>query len=346
MPWGWFFYRPIPCPPIEQSNLCVAGRLRDARDGDLGVILAVVGRASTAENRSMSAGHRPPLRAAGGSGLGGTGWAEWLAGFSSAWAGDISSVLWPARFMAMLFGRCRVICARLPCKQRPSWRKAPVTSWAKRCAIPTFTFIFIGFSPAGISGFYHRDFPAFVTELCGPILAWPAGAVYRDSRTLSALGAVHFRDLVWPNIAGTCWRVGRKRYSRTIPLAGDFIRGVPLDSRAPLHYAASTPVSVILFSVGRGALWLQTVCRLTSGLVAHILCGCRLLMGHAVRNCWFFSGHQWSAFLGALAGRADVPMLTGRFTRSLVVGSAVPVGAFSRADPICRSAERRLPGDW
>lgn len=82
-----------------------------------------------------------------------------------------------------------------------------------------------------------------------------------------------------------------------------------------------TPLSVILFSVGMGALWLATV-PLTSGLVAHIY-GLRY-MG-TLYGIVFFS-HQLGSFLGVwLGGR--MYDITGNYTMVWWVG--VGVGAFS-----------------
>ena len=82
-----------------------------------------------------------------------------------------------------------------------------------------------------------------------------------------------------------------------------------------------TPVSVILFSVAMGSLWLATV-PLTSGLVAHIY-GLRY-MG-TLYGFVFFS-HQLGSFIGVwLGGR--MYDLYGDYTVVWWVG--VAVGAFS-----------------
>ncbi len=82
-----------------------------------------------------------------------------------------------------------------------------------------------------------------------------------------------------------------------------------------------TPVSVLLFSVLMGSLWLATA-PLTSGLVAHIY-GLRY-MG-TLYGIVFFS-HQLGAFLGVLLG-GRMYDVTGDYT--LVWWIGVGVGAFS-----------------
>ena len=122
------------------------------------------------------------------------------------------------------------------------------------------------------------------------------------------------------NIAGTLaagW--AGKRYSKKYLLAGIYAGRTII---AALFISLPiTPTSVILFSIGMGALWLATV-PLTSGLVAYIY-GLRY-MG-TLYGIVFFS-HQLGSFIGVwLGGR--MYDIYGSYTAVWWVG--VAVGAFS-----------------
>jgi MFS family permease len=115
--------------------------------------------------------------------------------------------------------------------------------------------------------FITAHFPAFVTELCGPIL--PGSALYSlGITTTSRLGALAISLIGLANIAGTLAAgfLGN-RYSKKYLLAGIYLSRTIV---AALFIALPiTPISVIIFSVVMGSLWLATV-PLTSGLIAHI----------------------------------------------------------------------------
>jgi predicted MFS family arabinose efflux permease len=96
-----------------------------------------------------------------------------------------------------------------------------------------------------------------------------------------------------------------------------------------------TPVTVILFSVAMGSLWLATV-PLTSGLVAHIY-GLRY-MG-TLYGIIFFS-HQMGSFLGVWLGGRMYDAF-GSYTGVWWIG--VAIGAFSAVVHL-PVRERRLEG--
>ena len=68
---------------------------------------------------------------------------------------------------------------------------------------PSYTMIFLGFFSCGYQlAFVTAHFPAFVTELCGPIM--PGGALHSMGiTTTSALGAVAISLIGFTNILGT-----------------------------------------------------------------------------------------------------------------------------------------------
>ena len=185
---------------------------------------------------------------------------------------------------------------------------------------PSFALIFLGFFSCGYQlAFITAHFPAFVTELCGPIV--PGGVLHNIGITsTSALGAVSISLVGLANIVGTLtagW-LG-KRYSKKYLLAGIYaLRTVIAGTFIVMPI---TPASVIIFSLAMGGLWLATV-PLTSGLVAHIY-GLRY-MG-TLYGIVFFS-HQLGGFLGVwLGGR--MYDIYGDY--SMVWWIGVGIGAFS-----------------
>jgi MFS family permease len=161
---------------------------------------------------------------------------------------------------------------------------------------PNYALIFIGFFSCGYQlGFLTAHFPAFVTEMCGPIA--PGGLLAgMGITTTSALGAVAISVIGLMNIAGTLtagW--AGQRWQKKNLLAGIYL-GRTLIS-AWFILLPVTPATVLIFSAVMGALWLATV-PLTSGLVAHLY-GVRY-MG-TLYGIVFFS-HQLGAFIGVWLG--------------------------------------------
>ena len=180
--------------------------------------------------------------------------------------------------------------------------------------------IFIGFFSCGYQlAFITAHFPAFVTEMCGPILS--TGLLYSMGiTTTSALGAVAISLIGLTNLVGTLlagW-LGN-RYSKKYLLAGIYTaRTIIL---VAFILTPITPETVVLFSAMMGSLWLATV-PLTSGLIAHIY-GIRF-MG-TLYGLVFFS-HQVGAFFGVwLGGR--MYDLYGDYTAVWWIG--IGVGALS-----------------
>ncbi len=185
---------------------------------------------------------------------------------------------------------------------------------------PSYTLIFLGFFSCGYQlAFITAHFPAFVTEVCGPIAS---GSILAGLgiTTTSALGAVAISLIGLANIAGTLlagW--AGKRYSKKYLLAGIYA------SRTLVAFVfiitPMTPATVIIFSLTMGALWLATV-PLTSGLVAHLY-GLRY-MG-TLYGIVFFS-HQLGSFMGVWLG-GKLYDIYGSYDAVWWVGIAV--GAFS-----------------
>ena len=278
-----------------------------------GVILAVVGRAASDENRSMSLAIATAAGSAGQ--VFGAPVAEWLLGLMS----------WQNVFLVFA-GVILAMLATLPLM------RAPVTAsrteledslgqiLIKAFKDPTYTLIFLGFFSCGYQlAFITAHFPAFVTEVCGPILA---GSMLHNIgvTSTSALGAVSISLIGLANIAGTLaagW--AGKRYSKKYLLAGIYTARTIVAALFIIY--PMTPMTVIVFSIAMGSLWLATV-PLTSGLVAHIY-GLRY-MG-TLYGIVFFS-HQLGSFLGVWLGGRMYDAF-GSYEQVWWIG--VAIGAFS-----------------
>ena len=278
-----------------------------------GVILAVVGRAASDENRSLALGIATAAGSAGQ--VFGAPVAEILLGFYS----------WQVVFVIFA---CAVLLSllALPMMRSPAPASRAELEQSMGAALtqafrdPSFTLIFLGFFSCGYQlAFVTAHFPAMVTEMCGPIA--PDGMLAGFGiTTTSALGAVAISLIGLANIGGTiaaAW-LG-KRYSKKYLLAGIYMARTVI--AAAFILSPITPGSVLLFSLLMGALWLATV-PLTSGLIAHIY-GLRY-MG-TLYGIVFFS-HQLGSFLGVWLG-GKLYDLHGDYTLVWWVG--VAVGLFS-----------------
>ncbi len=278
-----------------------------------GVILAVVGRASSDENRSMALA----IATAAGSGgqVIGAPLAEWLLAFmpwQSVFLVFAATIVATLLFLPMIRSPAPATKADL--------EESMGEILLKAFRDPSYTLIFLGFFSCGYQlSFVTAHFPAMITEMCGAID--PTGVLASIGvATTSALGAVSIAIIGAANIVGTLvagW-LG-KRYSKKYLLA--LIYTGRTIAAALFIMFPITPTTVIVFSVIMGSLWLATV-PLTSGLVAYIY-GLRY-MG-TLYGIVFFS-HQLGSFFGVwLGGRMyDV---YGDYTAVWWVG--VAVGAFS-----------------
>ena len=279
-----------------------------------GVILAVVGRAASDEHRSMALGIATAAGSAGQ--VIGAPLAEYLLG-SFAWQEVF--VIFAGLILLTLFA-----LPMMRSVQPPATRAELEQSMGEvlRGAIKdkSFILIFVGFFSCGYQlAFITAHFPAMITEICGPIdpnsVLWSFGIT-----TTSALGAMAIAMIVLSNIAGTIYAgyLG-KHYSRKYLLAAIYT-GRTIAAAAFIMLPI-TPLSVIVFSLVMGALWLATV-PLTSGLVGHIY-GMRY-MG-TLYGLVFFS-HQLGGFLGVYLGGA---LYDAYGTYTIVWWVGVGVGAVS-----------------
>lgn len=291
-----------------------------------GVILAVVGRASSAENRSMSLAIATAAGSAGQ--VVGAPVAEALLGLMA----------WQMVFFVFA-GAILAVLLTLPLMRAPAASKTEIEEsmgviLRRAFRDPSFSLIFIGFFSCGYQlAFITAHFPALVTEMCGPIAV--GGTLHSlGVTTTSALGAASIALIGLFNIAGTLtagWlgNLFPRKYllaliytARTVVAAAFILMPI-------------TPGSVLIFSAVMGSLWLATV-PLTSGLVAHLY-GLRY-MG-TLYGVVFFS-HQVGGFLGVwLGGR--LYDATGDYTMVWWIG--VGVGALSALVHLPIRENRALP---
>ena len=278
-----------------------------------GVVLAVVGRASSDKNRSMALAIATAAGSAGQ--IVGPPMAEYL----------LSIMNWSQVFMIFAAVILLTILLLPLMRAEPQATKAELQesmgqNLVKAFKDPSYTLIFVGFFSCGYQlAFITAHFPAFITEVCGAID--PGGALASlGVTTTSSLGAISIALIGIANIGGTIYAgyLGN-RYSKKYLLAAIYTGRTII--AAVVIMLPMTPLTVIVFSITMGSLWLATV-PLTSGLIAHIY-GLRY-MG-TLYGIVFFS-HQLGSFLGVwLGGR--MYDLYGSYTAVWWVG--VGVGAFS-----------------
>ncbi|NND21525.1 MAG: MFS transporter, partial [Silicimonas sp.] len=192
-----------------------------------GVILAVVGRASSDENRSMALAIASAVGSAGQ--VVGPPLAEWLMGI----------VPWQSVFIlfagVLILSLLALPLIRAPAVTRAELEESMGSVLARAFRDPSYGLIFMGFFACGYHvAFYTAHLPALVTEMCGPIL--PGSVLYgMGITTTSALGALAISLIGVFNILGTLtagWLGGRypKKYLlssiyalRTLVAAGFFM---------------------------------------------------------------------------------------------------------------------------
>ena len=184
---------------------------------------------------------------------------------------------------------------------------------------PSFMMIFLGFFSCGFQlAFITAHFPAFIAESSSPILQNSLISLVCNST--ATLGALSIAIIGFFNIAGSigAGALGKnysKKYLLSIIYTGRTIAALVF-IMLPI-----TPFSVIVFSIVMGSLWLATV-PLTSGIVAHIY---GLQYMGTLYGIVFFS-HQLGSFVGVWLGGVFYDIY-GSYDIVWWVG--IGVGAFS-----------------
>ncbi len=278
-----------------------------------GVILAVVGRATSDANRSLALGIATAAGSAGQ--VFGAPVAEALLGVMP-WQQVF--LIFAAVILLALFA---LPMLRAPARASRAELEESLGQVLNRAfRDPSYTLIFLGFFSCGYQlGFLTAHFPAFITEMCGAIA--PNGALSAlGITTTSALGAIAISLIGLANIGGSImagW-LG-KRYTKKYLLAGIYTARTLVS--VVFILLPITPATVVIFSLTMGALWLATV-PLTSGLVAHIY-GLRYM---GTLYGFVFLSHQIGSFMGVWLG-GKLYDIYGSYTAVWWIG--VAVGAFS-----------------
>lgn len=279
-----------------------------------GVILAVVGRAASDENRSLTLGI---ATAAGSVGqIIGPPVADYL----------LNSMNWSSVFVVFaVFIMVAMLALPFIKSKTPTGVSAgpsePMMQVLKKAMFdPTFSLIFLGFFSCGFQlGFITAHFPAYVTEICAAIAP---DSIMRSLgiNSTSALGAASIAIIGAANVVGTitAGALGKNFQKKYLLVYIYIARTI---TSVAFIMMPMTPTTVVLFSMIMGSLWLATV-PLTSGLVAHIY-GLKY-MG-TLYGIIFFS-HQLGAFLGVWLGGT----LYDQFgTYDIVWWVGIGVGVFS-----------------
>ena len=254
-----------------------------------GVILGIVGRAASDENRSLALG---VTTAAGSAGqIVGPPLTQLM----------LNTISWQSVFL-VYSGFILLALLALPLmKAPPKATKQDVDgSLIDLINIAvrdrSYILIFIGFFSCGFQlGFMTAHFPAFVTEACATID--PSSILAQMGvKGTAELGALAKGVIMLFNIAGTvaAGALGG-RYPKRLLLSGIYLGRTLLCAWFIL--IPMTPITVLIFSAGMGSLWLATV-PLTSGLVAYIY-GLKYM---GTLYGIVFLSHQIGSFVGVWLG--------------------------------------------
>ena len=254
-----------------------------------GVILGIVGRAASDETRSLALGITTAAGSAGQ--IVGPPLTQYL----------LNATTWQTVFL-MYAGVILLALLALPFMKAPPRVSAQglEQSLSKILNIavrdPSYALIFVGFFSCGFQlAFVTAHFPAFVTEACATID--PNGILAKIGvRDTADLGAFSIAVIGIFNIIGTvtAGALGG-RFSKRLLLASIYFARTVLFAWFIL--TPMTPVTVIIFSIFIGSLWLATV-PLTSGLVAYIY-GLKYM---GTLYGLVFLSHQIGGFVGVWLG--------------------------------------------
>ncbi|MEL0046610.1 MAG: MFS transporter, partial [Deltaproteobacteria bacterium] len=226
-----------------------------------GVILAVVGRSTSSENRSLALGIATAAGSAGQ--IVGPPIASWLLGIMP----------WSEVFLVFAVSILLVLIV-LPFLRSTNFatkqelEESLVEVCGRALKDPSYIMIFLGFFSCGFQlAFITAHFPALVEEMC---IGIPQDSLLRSIgvSTTSALGAFSIAVIGMANLLGTIAAGALGKYFPKKNLLSLIYVGRTI-AAAVFIMMPITSNSVLLFSAVMGGLWLATV-PLTSGLVAHI----------------------------------------------------------------------------
>jgi len=277
-----------------------------------GPILAVVGRSASTEKRSLALG----ITTAAGS-------AGQVVGPPLA-AILLSMMPWSSVFVIFAIISILTIILVPLLKSNSQNSKIEIDenlkdALTKALQDPTYIMLFLGFFSCGFQlAFITAHFPAFIAETSSPIIQGSLISIVCNS--VESLGALSMALIGLFNIigsvgAGALGKNFTKKYLLSTIYLGRTIAAV-LFIILPI-----TPMSVAIFSMAMGALWLATV-PLTSGIIGHVY-GLKFM---GTLYGVVFLSHQIGSFVGVWLGGLFYDIY-GSYNIVWWVG--IGVGAFS-----------------
>jgi len=277
-----------------------------------GPILAVVGRSSSPEKRSLALG----ITTAAGSG-------GQVVGPPLA-AILLNTMQWSSVFIVFTIISLLTIILVPLLKTAPTKTKNKIEENLSDALIdaakdPTYIMLFLGFFSCGFQlAFITAHFPAFIAEASSPIIQ--GSLISFVCNSVTSLGALSIAliglfNIVGSIVAGAMGKNFTKKYLLSIIYTGRTIAAI-LFIMLPI-----TPNSVVIFSIAMGSLWLATV-PLTSGIIAYIY-GLKYM---GTLYGIVFLSHQIGSFVGVWLGGLFYDIY-GSYNVVWWVG--IGVGAFS-----------------
>ena len=253
-----------------------------------GPILAVVGRSSSPEKRSLALG----ITTAAGS-------AGQVVGPPIA-AGLLSIMPWNSVFeiFAIISLLTIIFVPLLKANIEPTSKKTDEKlgdALSEAIKDPTYLMLFLGFFSCGFQlAFITAHFPAFIAEASSPIIQGSIISIFCNS--VQGLGAlsmalIGFFNIIGCLLAGALGKNYTKKYLLSLIYTGRTIAAI-IFILMPI-----TPTSIAIFSMVMGSLWLATV-PLTSGIIGHIY-GLKYM---GTLYGIVFLSHQIGSFVGVWLG--------------------------------------------
>ncbi len=253
-----------------------------------GPILAVVGRASSDENRSLALG----ITTAAGS-------AGQVIGPPIA-AALLSIMPWSSVFeiFSIISILTLILVPILKTDNKKIFKKNEENlgdALKEAMRDPTYVMLFLGFFSCGFQlAFITAHFPAFIAEASSPIVQGSVISLVCNS--VEGLGALSMAliglfNIIGCLVAGALGKGYTKKYLLSLIYTGRTVAAV-LFIILPI-----TPISIAIFSMVMGALWLATV-PLTSGIIGHIY-GIKFM---GTLYGIVFLSHQIGSFVGVWLG--------------------------------------------
>ena len=253
-----------------------------------GPILAVVGRATSDSKRSLALGITTAAGSAG-------------QVIGPPFAAILLSIMpWSSVFeiFAIISILTIILVPILKTNRQNNIKKSHETlsdSLKEAIKDPTYLMLFFGFFSCGFQlAFITAHFPAFIAESSSPIIQGSIISLVCSS--VEGLGALSMALIGFFNIlgcvfAGALGKDYTKKYLLSLIYAGRTIAAI-LFILLPI-----TPMSIAIFSMVMGSLWLETV-PLTSGIIGYIY-GIKFM---GTLYGIVFLSHQIGSFVGVWLG--------------------------------------------